>query len=239
MHAPLKITFNLATPMVAAAYPIHLDALVAYAKTRQTLSLLDESEVSDASIRTLAEVLPFDKVEKNGEWVWQASALMPEGQGDQSVRMWTRKTNVYDYANRAMTGTLEVGARTLNALSAGKTHVGTIDTARGLLKNHFDFYPVVAVQRMIAWCVGDIDEIESLLAPETGLVTHLGKRTRIGHGQIQSVTVEHAEEAHEKWSQRVLPWQAAEDDILVQAAFRPPYWAVENRAMAYMPAALQ
>ena len=122
MLAPLKVTFMLDTPMVPSAYPIHLDALVAYALTQTKLAAMDETVQSNESIRQLAEELPFAKETRDGEWVWQASALVPEVVGEQAVRMWTRKTNVYDYASRAASGAFELGARTKNALADGKLY---------------------------------------------------------------------------------------------------------------------
>ena len=125
-----------------------------------------------------------------------------------------------------------------NALAAGVRFTGNIDTARGLLKNQFDFYPVVSISALSAWCIGDIDELEALLPPESGLLTHIGKRARIGHGRIRSIRIEHAEEATDKWRLRVLPWQESPNYLPIQAAFRPPYWAAENRGMAFVPTEL-
>ena len=98
--------------------------------------------------------------------------------------------------------------------------------------------PVVSISAMSAWCIGDIDELEALLPPESGLLTHIGKRARIGHGRIRSIRIEHAEEATDKWRLRVLPWQESPNYLPIQAAFRPPYWAAENRGMAFVPTEL-
>lgn len=238
MLSPLKIIFRLGTPMVPSAYPIHLDALVAYALTRSRLGEIDDGADADENVRVLASRLPFAKHEQDGEWVWKASALIPVGVKERSVRMWTRKTNAYDFAVRAANNGLMIGARTKNMLDAGVKFAGGIDTARGLLKNQFDFYPVEAVSEMHAWCIGDINEIEALLAPESGLLTHLGKRSRVGHGQIESVDIEVCEEATQKWRDRVLPWRENEHCVPIQAAFRPPYWAAENRGNAFVPVTL-
>lgn len=234
MLAPLKITFYLDTPMQRSGYPIHLDALLAYAQTQSRLAGIDPNDVPQGRLRELAEALPLAKAEQGAQWVWKASALIPEDRGEKSVRMWTRKTDTEDFAKRAASGQLEIGVRTQNALKAHKLYAGTIDTARGLLKNMFEFYPVEQIHRLTAWCVGDINEIESLLAPEAGWITHIGKRTRVGHGRVKAVTVEEHDEAMEKWKLRVLPW-AEPGYEPIQAALRPPYWAVENRGLGYCP----
>lgn len=237
MLTPLKITFELDTPMVRSGYPIHLDALVAYAQTQSRLAGYAPEEEPPGSIRTLAEDLPLGKSEQDGEWVWQASALVPERFGEKSVRMWTRKTDVADYAERVLKAHIEIGARTQSALEKRAPYAGKIDTARGLLKAMFEFYPAEEVFSLSAWCIGDIDLLEPLLAPESGWITHIGKRTRIGHGRVKSMTITEDAAAHENWKRRVLPWQEPGYEPL-QAAFRPPYWVAENRAFAYSPAGL-
>ena len=238
MLTPLKVTFRLDTPMVATGYPIHLDALIAYAVTKQAIGGMEEADLSDESIRSLADSLPLERHEQSEGWVWKASAVVPVKQGESAVRMWTRKTNTADFAARAAGGLLEIGARTQNALAAGVPYTGVIDTARGLLKNQFDFYPTVEIFEAAAWCLGDIDMLEMLLAPESGLITHLGKRGRIGHGHIAEVEIETCPDAAHLWKQRVLPWQESREYVPIQAAFHPPYWAAENRAAAFVPIGL-
>lgn len=234
MLTPLKVTFHLDSPMVPAAYPIHLDALVAYAATQSALNAADE-DIPEGDIRSLAAELPFAKHEQDGTWVWKASALVAEDIGEKSVRMWTRKTDPFDYARKVDQNILDIGARTKNALAAGKPHAGGIDTVRGLLKTNFDFYPVIEVFRLSAWCIGDIDRLEALLAPESGLLTHIGKRGRIGHGRIRSVVLSECAQATDAWKRRVLPWRESGAYEPIQAAWQPPYWAPEGRARAFVP----
>lgn len=237
MLAPLKITFHLDTPMQRSGYPIHLDALVAYAQTHAALAGMDADNAPTGMLRELAEDLPLAKTENNDEWVWKASALIPVSFGEKSVRMWTRKTNPYDIARRIIADKVEIGVRTENALKAGKPYAGAIDTARGLLKNMHEFYPVEEIHQLDAWCIGDIDILENLLAPESGWITHIGKRTRIGHGRVKTIQIEEDEEALEKWKLRVLPWPEAGYEP-IQAGLRPPYWAVETRGLGYCPDSL-
>lgn len=239
MFTPLKIIFEMDTPMVPpSGYPLHLDALLAYAITQQHLGEMAQgfkTPVPDMRLRELAHNLPLEKSGDEGDnWVWKASALIPVEMGDHAIRLWTRKTDPYDYAERVKDGRMEISTSSKNALEQGKKYAHAIDTVRGILKNYFQFYQVASIRKMEAWCVGGRDAIEELLAPESGLLTHLGKRSRIGHGRIRSVTVEPCPDAVEQWKQRVLPWQE-KGYLPVQAAFRPPYWASENRQTAYCP----
>lgn len=235
MFAPLKITFRLNTPVVATGYPIHLDAIVAYAVTRREIGSVDFGDVNDMTIRELSARLPLASCNHESGMVWKASALVCNQPGGQSVRMWTRKTNPYDYAERVMSGQTEISTRTRNLLEKGEKYVGAIDTQRGLLKNQFEFYSVKEMPTLEAWCVGDIDELESLLAPEAGLITHIGKRGRAGHGRVVSVVIEPCDEAELLWKNRVLPWRESDDYEPLVAAIRPPYWAIENRVLGYCP----
>ena len=235
---PLRITFHLSTPMVAPAYPIHLDALVAFAVTEQRLA--DPDTPKDCLLRDLAEQLPLARHEHPQGWVWQASALIPSDVGEQSIRAWTRRTNTDDLSERIGRKEIEIGARSHNALfgDSPRQNAMKLDTQRGLLKNMLQFYPTVEIRKLEAWCIGDIDQLGYLLDPGTGLISHLGKRGRIGHGQIISVDIDGDETAHEQWKKRVLPWRESADYVSVQAAARPPYWSPENRQNTFMPVTL-
>lgn len=235
MMEPLRITFHLDTPMVSPGYPLHLDALLAYAVTAKAIAA---NSAAERHIREIAEVLPLAFEERDGNRVWKASALLPTVQGEQGVRLWTRKTDPYDFAARAIRGEIELATRTRNALADNKLYAGKVDTARGLMKNMFQFYPTTDIKELTAWCIGDVDQIDSLLAPESGLITHLGKRGRIGHGRIIAVNVEYDERAESSWKNRVLPWKENDEYVPIVAAFKPPYWAPENRKSAFIPGSL-
>lgn len=228
----LRIEIELATPMVLPAMPIHLDALLAYAVTEDALSVLGDDGLGEGEVRALAEPAMESVLEKSvrdGEWVWKASALMPEDIGDSYLRMWTRKTDPYDLAERMGEG--QISTRTKFPL---KPFALKVDTVRGLLKNHFNFYPVREVGKLVAWCVGDGEAIHDLLDAH---IHHIGHRRRMGHGKVRSIRVVEDTTAEDRWKMRVLPWQE-EGYLPMQAAFRPPYWAIENRRAAYCPPAI-
>jgi CRISPR type IV-associated protein Csf3 len=224
-YTPLRVEFHLVEPIVAAAFPRHLDALVAFSVTKTAL----DGGACDPStpIRDLAADLPFAKLEKDGDWTWAASALVPDGIGEQHVRMWRTHTPVFDYAERFAAG--QIKTRTKLPL---KPFAQVIDTQRGPMKNMLERYPVQYVSKFEAWCLGtDIDEIENRLS---GIVA-LGARRRVGHGLLKappSVFVD--ERAHELCRLRVLPWKEG-DAVPLQAAVRPPYWAPEMKRQAFCP----
>lgn len=224
----LRIEIDLATPMVLPAMPIHLDALLAYAVTEDALAAgAREGMVRDLAEPALGSVL--EKFSRDGEWVWKSSALLPENVGQSYLRMWTRKTDPYDLAERMGAG--QISTRTKFPL---KPFALKVDTVRGLLKNHFNFYPVREVGKLVAWCVGDRESIHDLLDAH---IRHIGNRRRMGHGRVLAVRVIEDATAETRWMMRILPW--CHDGYLpIHAAYRPPYWAIENRQEAYCPPAI-
>jgi CRISPR type IV-associated protein Csf3 len=210
-----------------------LDALIAYAVTEQYLA--DNPTDDSRLIRSIAEELPLQRECRDDKWVWKSSALLPEGLGEHYMRMWTRKTDAFDYAERVYTGSVG-GARKIK-LPLNRFAM-KIDTVRGVLKNAFQFYPVREVEKLIGYCVVDTEneaeQLIDLLDPDAGFVTHIGSRKRVGHGRVTSLEVEEDQTAMELWKMRLLPWE--EDGYsAMQAAVKPPYWAAENRTIAYCP----
>ena len=220
---PLRLEWTLATPMVASAHPLHLDALVAYAVTERALR---DGLVTQGLIADLANELPIQRAVRDGSWCWQASALTLEG-GQHSMRYWTRKTDAHDLARRIEAG--QIAGRYKFPL---KPYAIKIDTVRGMFKQHFKFYPVRQISKAVAWCVGNPDELGELLDPAAGLVTVLGAKARMGHGRIASLDITVDERANELWQRRVMPW-SVDGSVPVRMAVRPPYWQVENVMDAY------
>ncbi|WP_420213420.1 type IV CRISPR-associated protein Csf3 (plasmid) [Burkholderia aenigmatica] len=227
---PLKLTWTLATPMVAGAHPLHLDALIAFAITEEGLRALGKDARDHRTLFEFAQSpLPLEREQRGDAWCWKASAITPDGDpGPHSMRFWTRKTDAYDMARRIESGQIEGRYR-----FPLKPYAYKVDTVRGLFKQQFKFFPVRQVARLQAWCIGDEDRLLDLLAPESGYVTHLGGKGRMGYGRIASFHIERDSDASERWKRRVLPWphDGAE---LVRMATRPPYWAIETRADAYV-----
>lgn len=68
---PLKITWRLASPMVAGPNPLHLDALVSYALVQETLEQLGAGSLDDVGPQTIREIakqpLPLGREERDGK----------------------------------------------------------------------------------------------------------------------------------------------------------------------------
>lgn len=222
----LKLTWQLATPMVAGAFPVHLDALLVYATAQQNRAIAPNDLASWDESRDMD--LPLEREVRGDQWCWKASALVPEKTHGHSLRFWTRPSDPYDYAQR-----LQGGEFTTKTKFPLKPYSLVFDQQRGLFKNMFKFYPVRDIKTVHAWCVGDEDRILELLSPEAGYVTYLGAKSRMGHGRIISFEMTDAEnEEVGFWAKRVLPWQEV-GAVSLMAAVHPPYWNPQARQVAW------
>lgn len=235
---PLRLTWELATPIACTGYPIHLDDLVAFAKTQICLRLAEhgDANATQGSIRRFAEDLPLDRETRGDESVWKASALIPvdDTLTSQGMRFWTRRTDPYDYADRFAQGDLSMRTKPDRL----KPYALKIDTSRGLLKNCFKFYPVKHVSALQAWCVGDAEEIAELLDPDAGSpLAWIGARGRSGLGRIKSFSMQEDSTATEMWCQRSMPWPY-EGAVQMELAIKPPYWDRSNVRQGWINPAL-
>lgn len=234
---PLRVRWRLTSPIATGGYPIHLDALIAYAQTELALRMAAMTGHGlEAPIRSLGDRLPLESETRDGQTVWKASALIPTETAElgHGMRFWTRKTDPFDYTDRFSKGHLMLrgvpGQLKPNALK--------IDTQRGLLKNGYKFYSVKQVTELEAWCIGDEEALRELLDPECGSpIQSIGARGRSGLGTIESFLLEQDPSANERWQQRVLPWPH-EGAVQAEMATRPPYWDQMNKTVAYVNPAI-
>lgn len=216
--------------------PLHLDALLAYAVTQETLQNYPNSDLLKQSIRAIGENLPLEKASQGDLWCWKASALVADEVLGHEMRMWTRKTDSEQIALMTQDKSLKRAREPAFPL---KPFTLKVDTSRGVLKNHFQFIPVRHVKKFTAYCIGDKDRIYDLLQ---SYITHIGARGRTGFGRIaleeqgtiQSIHVVEAQDALDMWQYRVLPWEK-DGYTPIHAAHKAPYWAIENKTVSYIP----
>lgn len=221
---PLRLTWTLATPIVVGAYPLHLDGLIGFALAQE----MRQADPLSSWIESVDLELPLEREVRGKLGCWKASVLLPSEPSEHSMRFWTRKSDPYDYAVRLEAGQLDV--KTKFPL---KPYRMQFDTARGTFKQMFKFFPVRSVTELSAWCVGDLNRLSELLAPEAGYITYLGPKSRMGFGRIVQFDIEVDESAEAKWMSRVLPWP--EDGCVpVEAATTMPYWEPLNRGPAWV-----
>ena len=228
---PLKITFHLKTPVVIMDMPVHLDALIAWAQTQEKLA----QGVEVDNIRELAAELPFEEYTTDAGTVWKASVLVPESIQFTTTTQWVRRTDPYQITDGLEKGWLSTGKRY-------KPEKGyKIDTSSGMLKNHRQIYTVQMVDKMHAWCIGDLDRIEQLLLDH---VRAIGAKTKMGHGQIREdvfgnpmIEVERDKAAvdKDKWKLRFMSNKVSNDYALMRSPLKPPYWDKSSAVMGWFP----
>lgn len=242
---PLRVTFRVGTAMVDPVDPIHFDSLLAWCAVEEVKCQ------GPFTFEQVLDNLPLEREEREEGWVWKASQLIEGRRMALEQRYLSRKFWSDGYADLFGRGLIAIGAkgepsvptdpataivrpendldrRVFRTDAAG----GAIDTERGHLKNASFLYPVVHVDTLTAFCVGDAERIEALLRRHLHFI---GKRARLGHGQILEMSFLEDPGALRLWEQRVLPWQRRPDDLRVQSPLRPPYWQGERAVECWAP----
>lgn len=193
---PLRVELTLQTPMIEPAFPIHLDALLAWAAVEEA------TELSRRDPLTAQEELPLQRV---GE-VWAASALQFTQVATPTTTFTTKRTDVGLIADSLNTGAV---TRAANKLSLNS----------GPFRQALTFHQTRQPESAVAWCVGERSDIERLL----DRISYLGARRRLGHGEIGSRIVSTDKSAHTRWKERIMP-EPADGYFPVRAVLSPPYW---------------
>lgn len=219
---PLRITWEFASPVVARTFPLHLDALLAWAKVNRA-QLMGEPNPFDAQLD-----LPLEKV--NG--VWKASQLVFAPAGDPFFFPFIRKASLADFAHDRGR---RYAAGNKNSFALGSGGYKAFDVRQQAQQMY----------QATAWCVGDKEKIEDLLQD----VTSIGKWHNKGQGKIRSsghklfTTVQECDHGEEEnWRLRVLPFDSGLEspDIEyaeVMAVCTVPYWDRTQTRRALMPLA--
>lgn len=210
-HEPLRITFTLGSPMVEPEDPIHLDALLAWASVDKA------REAGDTSPLDAQNALPLSRIERGDQWCWQAS--------------WISCTPVERFQPSHTLKVCREHAAMMRRTGILRTSFKVTDTSRGFTKAGLYSCSLLVVNQAIAYCVGNREEIASLLSRLHGL----GKRTRAGAGDILGIDVEPDEDAIEYSFQRNLPWPEAEDYVVVEGNVMAPYWDKTTFNSVYRP----
>lgn len=230
---PFKVTFKLSAPVLRdSEYPVHLDALIAFAVMREHE---DNVVAAGTSPWKEAEDLSAFLERTTGEnWVWKASALQfnPDGR-----RLWVnnvRRADPERYFEDL--GTYWVGRGKKNDLGIN-LETFKIDTRSGQQRGYQWFSGVQWMKEVVAWGVGDIQSVQDLLSRQ---ITHLGKKGSNGYGVVSSVEVVPAPpQESDNWMLRILP-DGMDGKPGVQyepviACVRAPYWRKTDRVMALEP----
>lgn len=205
---PLEIRFRLVTMMRAPELPLHLDALLAWAAVDEA-----NGDIEAQSSLPLAKFAPQNDEER---WVWRASRIIPVA------------------TNRQTMPTIRTFDPVQWAIDKDQVYIGgpnKLKPGTGPYKAYQMIAPMLQAPEAVAWCVGDPDRIQALLAR----VPTLGKLGRLDCGRIASVTVlDDPHPSRERWRLRTLP-ERRDEYYAAQMVLRPPYWRRSAVEPAFEP----
>lgn len=207
----LRVDWLLERPITVPPRPLHLDALLAWARV--------DAAGGDISVQhdlPLARFVSGADDDSDDSWVWKASRVWFKPASTPFLVQTLRKVDYEDMAHDK--GTVYEG------------RINNITPGTGVYKA-FDMRTSHQwIHSAHAWCVGDQEQIQELLAR----VRHLGAKRRNGWGRITSTTVVDDPAAHTAWQWRVLatPQKGYAETT---GTLRPPYWDRTQSRIVYEP----
>jgi CRISPR type IV-associated protein Csf3 len=205
---PFRVTWRLNQPVCLSERPLHLDALLAWARVSEAV----QSGIRAQDALKTQENLPLEIAVKGNSRVWKASALLFLFRSTPFLVRMTRRTSTEDLA--------------FAREDIVTTRKSQISQAGGPFKD-FDLRITCQwVEKVEAYGVGEIEPVRLLLKQVPGI----GKLTRNGWGTITDTQIEPDAEAHEKWRYRTLPsaFERTEWHYPGVGSVWPPYWRRES-----------
>lgn len=211
-HVPFKVHWQLRAPVIVPSLPIHLDALLSWARVQEEL------ERGNADALALQHDIPLSRHECRGGWCFKASMLEFDFTASQQQLHFVKTSDIDEYAREFERGTF--GRRR-----------PSFDPARGLTKaGSFVMYEAFAASAT-AYGIGDIDLVRQLLSR----VHSIGKLRRCGKGSVRQVEVRPCDEAAVRWTWRNLPVDSShampDSHFAAQQRLHAPYWSKERHTV--------
>lgn len=213
----LRIRAYLQTPIISDNF-LPIDSILFAVKCRKMLPPMDFTLSKENHVKEVANIqLPIIKRCQNNDFWYYSSSFAQFGNVKESKSFkvkqadWIRNTKYLDESTKR------------------------IDTKRGKFKPyHINFF-VKTVDYIDWYCVAEPNEITELL----NFVTHIGKDTNIGYGQVQKWEIE---EWHSDWSERNdqnklmrnVPLYNQEGKGFLYG-IRPSYWLPKHQFICKMP----
>jgi len=219
---PLKVTFWLDRPMSVPLDPIHLDALLAYARVEEAKV---EAQAGGQSMTNwdIQHDLPVQFDER--AQAFMASQLVFAPKSGIMTASIIRKTSIDAWAH-------DKGV-------VYKANMNSVNPGSGRYKSYFVLNQTQWVEKATSWCVGDPERIRELLDH----IKFIGKLGRNGAGAVCKIEIEPDPTAVQKSCWRAL----AKIDHLPPAIGRhyskcvgrtiSPYWSSEKHEI-YVPTSL-
>ena len=209
---PFRVDWELYSPVVVPAMPLHLDALLSWARVH-------EAELAgDREALTLQHDLPLQRHETEAGWCFMASMVHFDFEGPRQQLHMTKRADLDALANAFAAG----------AFGQRKP---PFDPSRGQTKGASLQLPQAFARTAWACGVGDIEKVRALLTN----VVSLGKLRRRGKGAVRAFDVARWDAATEQWSRRNLPHDSSlassRTHALAQQRLHAPYWSKEHHVV--------
>lgn len=215
-YTPLRIDFDIITPVRVPGHLFHLDGLIGWSMIEQRMRSGDNSMSPDE----ICKSLPIESIDLgDGEKLYKASAFVFTGSGDRQNLKLTRPC---DYQQMA----LDQG----EVFSGTRLKKWDPIVSSGFYKAYFLDEPLRLYDRASAWVVGDKEQITQALS----LVENIGKLTRLDCGHVSSLTVTEDEKAFDLWRYRALN-EKQEGYHAVYETVTLPYYDKSKRIEAWIP----
>jgi CRISPR type IV-associated protein Csf3 len=205
---PFRVIWRLNQPVCLTERPLHLDALLAWSRVRESL----QSGMAPRQALETQEDLPLEFAVKGDSHVWKASALLFRFRSTPFLVQMTRRTSSEELA--------------FARESIVTTRKNQIAQGTGPFKD-FDLRITCQwVEYVEAYGVGDIGAVCVLLER----ISALGKLTRNGWGAISDMQIDPDDRALENWRLRTLPFvfEKTKWHYPGMGSVRPPYWRREG-----------
>lgn len=224
---PFKVEFDLCAPMQMDFLPIHLDGLLAWAVFQENMAAYASGRAERAENPADVNSALYDSLPLvRADGVYCASVILPAQTNGVSNRYFIRTS---DDKALALIGMGEKDGK--KSLVRNQANKRVIDTTRGELKVCFMTEQLSHVPLCVAYGLGDISRVESLLKTH---VHGLGKNRAKGFGSVSEIRVLEDEQALEFWKIRSLP-KVQDGYVPLISPVRPPYWNKSLRQISYFP----
>lgn len=219
MTRALKITFDLAAPVVDRGVPIHLDALLSFALVRK-LGLGGAHDVTWEPHE--CPPLPLARMRWGRAWWYRASAAWLSAAEPRSQMAWTKRWE------RDREDLLDLGRANQVTLKLGRYKEAHVPLE------------IVTVPRITFFAVGHQRRVHKLCKA----VRHVGAKASQGFGLVRSVSVEPLELVgfERDWREDDRPARNLPADFArlrglrvattMRAPLRPPYWRLREEHTA-------
>ena len=210
---PLKIVFEMMTP-ICLSYPfIFFDGLLAHLVYRRELGEDFYALPSKRVIKVQGErLIPLKKT----AGIYHASVSFFDFKDGFGYRIYKKFCERY--------------------FEYEKSRIKKIDRRRGAFRDHIIHLIYVPARKVTFYANGDREKIEDLLSS----LSALGKKTSIGFGFFKKYVIEEIDEdrsiVYQGRAMRTIPFPlfSYATDIATMA-YKPPYWAIENHIPCAIP----